>query len=142
MAGSRCSLVGGGAISNVIDLTPAGRPSSSDARLTWKNGPNSRAVDPSDLARANVIEEALLDGLREGTQALVELGASAVLDDVVAERDLPARRLPDLIEAVDLVIDHEVDNVRVYELCRGCVGLVVHRGVAHEVRDPDADSFA
>jgi CRISPR-associated protein Cas2 len=60
----------------------------------------------------------------------------------VFEGDLPARRLPDLIEAVDLVIDHEVDNVRVYELCRGCVGLVVHRGVAHEVRDPDADTFA
>ena len=34
-------------------------------------------------------------------------------------------------------LDLEVDDVRIYQLCQGCVGRVRHHGVAIPVADPD-----
>lgn len=42
----------------------------------------------------------------------------------VFECDLSPRQLPRLVKAVKGVIEPERDNVRIYQLCRGCAGAV------------------
>ena len=48
---------------------------------------------------------------------------------------------PKILEAIDRLIhrelDLEVDDVRIYRLCDGCVARVRHHGVAIPVADPD-----
>lgn len=57
----------------------------------------------------------------------------------VFEGLLPTQRYGELTAAIHECIDHNVDTVRIYALCRSCTGLIDLFGVASPVTDPDDD---
>ena len=57
----------------------------------------------------------------------------------VFEGTMNPGRFPLLIDAIKLEIDPGEDNVRVYRLCKRCVGVAMVEGVATWIPGPEED---
>jgi CRISPR-associated protein Cas2 len=82
------------------------------------------------------------DVVDDGRRAKLARSLLGFIDRVqksVFEGHVPARRLSELMEAIRGQIDHDTDNVRVYHLCRHCVGQVVVVGTATTAPGPPED---
>ncbi|MBT3217822.1 MAG: CRISPR-associated endonuclease Cas2 [Proteobacteria bacterium] len=58
----------------------------------------------------------------------------------VFEGPVPTRRYTELMRTIVRSIDHQTDTVRVYHLCRGCLGLLDLVGTSASIREPEEDT--